>query len=251
MLKSACRLIAALVLLLAAPAAAAPVQEPQGDQGEKGATRHVLALTWQPGFCLARPKSPECTRRPDAAAPRLSLHGLWQVKKSYCGIDADLKKRDRSSRWTALPELALSEGTAARLAAAMPGVAAGLDRHQWLMNGTCHAPTAEDYYVRSLEMLDAVNRSAVGAFFEAHAGRSVTMADVAAAFDTAFGAGAGQRVRLRCRRIDGQSVVTGLTIGLSAPDGELPALIGGASPTKSGCEGGLVAWGRRLTEVAD
>ena len=38
-----------------------------------------------------------------------------------------------------------------------------------------------------------------------------------------------------------QEVVTGLTIGLSAPEGELPALIRGASATKSGCDGGLVA----------
>jgi ribonuclease T2 len=243
MLMSAGRLIAVLVLFLATPAAAVtPTAETKGDGGGKEATRHVLALTWQPGFCLVKPESPECARRSaDAAAARLSLHGLWQIKKSYCGIDADLKKRDRSSKWTDLPQLALSDGTAARLAAAMPGVASGLDRHQWLMNGTCHASTAESYYARSLELLDAVNGSAVGALFEAHAGTTVTIAEVAAAFDTAFGAGAGERVRLRCRTVDGQAVVTGLTIGLAASEGDLAALIGGAAPTKSHCEGGLVA----------
>ncbi|PTM92082.1 ribonuclease T2 family protein [Mycoplana dimorpha] len=245
-------MMAALVLFLAAPALAEALQqEPHDGEGGQGATRHVLALTWQPGFCLTKPESPECRRHPKAGAPRLSLHGLWQVRKSYCALDADLKKRDRSGKWTDLPQLSLSEGTAARLAEAMPGVASGLDRHQWLMNGACHAATAEAYYVRSLAMLDAVNGSAVGTFFETHAGRSVTMADVAAAFDAAFGAGAGERVRLRCRDVDGQSVLTGLTIGLSAPDGDLPALIRGAAPTRSACEAGLVAQVGLVAQAVD
>lgn len=231
-------------LSLMAPAVAVTLSdEPKGAEGEGAKTRHVLALTWQPGFCLTKPKNPECARPPEGAQREagLSLHGLWQVKKSYCGIDAELKKRDRASKWTDLPQLVLSDETATRLAVAMPGVVAGLDRHQWLMNGTCHAATAEDYYTRSLEMLDTVNGSAVGAFFDAKAGRAVTIDDVSAVFDAAFGVGAGERVRLRCRTIDGEKIITGLTVGLSADDGELAGLIRGASVTKSKCDGGLVA----------
>lgn len=231
-----------LSLALAAPAAAVTLPGGPEDGGAKSRTAHVLALTWHPGFCLTKPKAPECAQRPDGVQEetRLSLHGLWRVKKSYCGIDADLKKQHRSSKWADLPELVLSKNTAVRLAAAMPGVASGLDRHQWMMNGTCHAATAEDYYARSLEMLDAVNASAVGALFETKAGKAVTIAELAAAFDAAFGAGTGERVQLRCRTIGDERIVTGLTIGLNSDEGELAGLIRGASPTKSRCAGGLL-----------
>ncbi|MDR6756666.1 ribonuclease T2 [Mycoplana sp. BE70] len=231
-----------LFLAVAAPAAAVTLQGKPEDDGGKSKTAHVLALTWQPGFCLTKPKAAECALPPKGAeeATRLSLHGLWRVKKSYCGIDADLKKLYRSSKWTDLPKLALSETTAIRLAAAMPGVASGLDRHQWMMNGTCHAATAEDYYARSLELLDTVNGSAVGVFFQTKAGKAVTIAELAAAFDAAFGAGTGERVQLRCRTVGDEKIVTGLTIGLNSGEGELAGLIRGASATKSRCAGGLL-----------
>lgn len=169
------------------------------------------------------------------------MHGLWRVKKTYCGIDADLKKQDREQEWTALPKLELSGGTAARLADAMPGVASGLDRHQWLMSGTCQAATPEDYFARSLDMLDVVERSAVGAFLEERAGKPVTMMAVAAAFDAAFGAGAGARVRMSCRNVDGQNVITGITVGLSSDKGDLGRLILDAGETNSKCTEGLLA----------
>lgn len=245
MSRLACHLVAFAFLVGASlsPALAVTLPgQPESGGGGEGMTRHVLALTWQPGFCLTRPALAECAAEGrGAAAGGLTLHGLWQVGKSYCGIDAELKRRDRSGRWSDLPELVLAEGTAKRLSVAMPGTASGLDRHQWLMNGTCHAATADDYYGRSLDLLDAVNGSAVGAFFAAHAGETVTMADVAAAFDSAFGKGAGERIRLRCRPVDGQAVVTGLTIGLAAAEGDLRTLIQGASVTKSECDAGLLA----------
>jgi ribonuclease T2 len=231
-----------LAIAVSGPALSAPLPAEVPDGADGSATRHVLALGWQPGYCLVRPKIAECEKAAgQGLAPRLGLHGLWQVKKSYCGIDAELKKRDRSRNWDDLPKLVLSDGTQARLAAAMPGVASGLDRHQWLMHGTCHAATAEDYYSRSLDMLDAVNRSAVGAFFTSRAGTAVTISEVGAAFDEAFGAGAGERVRLRCRSVDGKEVVTGVTIGLGAAEGELSALVLSAGPTKQDCEAGFLA----------
>lgn len=230
-------------LAMATPGAAAATDETKAAGGSgQGRTRHVLALTWQPGFCRTRPDSPECASHPanGPAAARLTLHGLWQVKKSYCGIGADQKRQDRQRRWTELPALALSAETTARLAIAMPGVASGLDRHQWLMNGTCHAASAEAYYRRALAMLEAVERSAVGAYLAGQAGSTVTQAGVAAAFEAAFGEGAGERVRLRCRTVGGEAVVTGLTVGLAADEGDLAALVRGAAPTTSRCERGLL-----------
>ena len=96
MSRLACHL-AAFALVVAAyvsPALAVTLPEqPASETSGDGTTRHVLALTWQPGFCLTRPTLAECAPEGRGAAPgRLSLHGLWQVRKSYCGIDAELKR---------------------------------------------------------------------------------------------------------------------------------------------------------------
>ncbi|SOC40334.1 ribonuclease T2 [Rhizobium subbaraonis] len=236
------RVLASFVFSLAITASGPALSAPLPVEAPEGATRHVLALSWQPGYCMVRPNAAECEKAGgQGLAPRLGLHGLWQVKKSYCGIDAELKKRDRSRNWDDLPKLALSDGTQARLAAAMPGVATGLDRHQWLMHGTCHAATAEDYFSRALDMLEVVNRSAVGAFFTSRSGKIVTISEVGEAFNGAFGAGAGDRVRLRCRSVDGKEIVTGVTIGLAAVEGELSGLVLKAAPTKQDCKAGLLA----------
>ncbi len=71
------------------------------------------------------------------------------------------------------------------------------------------------------------------------AGGTITLADVRAAFDKAFGPDSGERVRLSCRKgADGKPIVIGLTIGLAAGEGTLDALIDGSSPTKSRCTEG-------------
>src|SRR5690606_25789828 len=104
----------------------------------------------------------------------------------------------------------------ARLATAMPGRRSGLDRQQWLRNGSCLGLTADAYFSRSLDMLDAINRSALPALFAAKAGGTVTLAEIRAVFDSTFGEGSGDRVRLSCRKSGEQQVIVGLTIGLGA-----------------------------------
>ena len=152
------RAVAGFLMMLVA-LASAPVNV-QAETQSRTATKHVFAVTWQPGFCETRRTRAECAD-PKAAwrgSDWFSLHGLWQMRKSYCGIDAERVKALRKEKWTALPPLVLSDETRRRLDAAMPGTASGLDRHQWLRNGTCHAATAEDYYRRSLDMLDGFHR---------------------------------------------------------------------------------------------
>ena len=208
-----------------------------------GEKREVLSVSWQPGYCAARPKSRGCADFSPAspAARRFSLHSRFQVRSSYCGVEADLKQRARKGKWTELPEITLASGTRERLLAAMPAARIGLDRQQWLRSGSCLAGSAEIYYSRSLDLLDQLNASPVAALFVEKAGGAVTLAEVRAAFDAAFGPGAGERVRLSCRKTAGGPVVIGLTIGLAAGEGELPALIRGASPTASRCTGGVTA----------
>ncbi|MCG5483826.1 MAG: ribonuclease [Sinorhizobium meliloti] len=237
--------LAALALGLAnAPLAAA--QESEASEGETGAgrTEYVLAVSWQPGFCETRPDRKECV---DQTAERFdatnfSLHGLWPLKKSYCGVEADLKARDRKGDWLELPEVAMGDETAKRLLVAMPGVKSGLDRHQWLRNGTCQTANAEDYFALQLRLLDELNRSAVRALFAGGIGKELDEKQIKQAFDQTFGAGAGDRVRMRCQSVNGRDVITGLTIGLSGDlsgKAELADLIQAAGPTEFKCAKGV------------
>jgi len=222
-------------LLSCLPAAA------QAARAEAPATRSVLSVSWQAGYCAARPKSRGCADF-SAAAPaarQFSLHALWQPRRSYCGVEASLKQQARKGKWIDLPELALAEGTKVRLAAAMPAVRAGLDRQQWLRSGSCLAASPEAYYGRSLDLLDEINASPVPALLAGKAGGEVTLAEVRAAFDAAFGKGAGERVRLSCRKAGDRPIVVGLTVGLGTGEGKLAALAAASKPTRSRCTVGF------------
>lgn len=221
---------------------AVPVQA-SAQSALAGGSREVLSVSWQPGYCAARPKSRGCADFSPAssAAKQFSLHSRFQARSSYCGIDAGLKQRARKGKWTDLPEVTLASATRARLLTAMPAARIGLDRQQWLRSGSCVAASAEVYYSRSLDLLDQLNASPIPALLKQKAGGIVTLTEIRAAFDTAFGPGAGERVRLSCRKAGDKTFVIGFTIGLAAGDGELRTLINSASPTKSRCTEGLTA----------
>ncbi|HXV29759.1 MAG TPA: ribonuclease [Sinorhizobium sp.] len=238
--------VAALALGLGLTSfAAAEEADNESVAGDAGGTQYVLAVSWQPGFCETRPTRKECV---DQTADRFdathfSLHGLWPLRKSYCGVEAELKTRDRKGDWLDLPKLAVADETAARLLVAMPGVKSGLDRHQWLRSGTCQAANAEDYFALQLRLLDQLNDSAVRSLFAEKIGSEVDEAEIKAAFDGSFGAGAGDRVRMRCRAVGGREVITGLTIGLSGElsgKADLKSLIQAAGPTEFKCAKGIV-----------
>ncbi|WP_412178309.1 ribonuclease T2 family protein [Rhizobium sp. PL01] len=235
------RLSLFVLAMMSSPAAFAEEQASLA----KGRTEYILAVSWQPGFCETRPNRKECvgqtSERHDAT--HFSLHGLWPVKKSYCGVAADIKARDRNGDWLDLPKLAMAQETAAKLMVAMPGTQSGLDRHQWLRSGTCHGGTAQDYFSVQLRLLEEINSSAVRALFSGRIGREVTEGDVKQAFDESFGKGSGDRVRMRCEKAGARSVITGLTIGLSgdvSSNAGLSTLILAAGDTDFKCAKGTV-----------
>ncbi|MGV3548873.1 ribonuclease T2 family protein [Rhizobium sp.] len=200
-----------------------------------------------PGFCEKQSKTPECTRQTAAApdARQFSLSGLWRARKIYCGVEAGLRDQDKKKDWLAMPELSLAEDIKLDLAVAMPGVASGYDRHQWVKYGTCSGMVADDYYGRALKMLAVVNASEVQKLFADNLGGTIREEEVKAAFDTAFGPGAGNRVKMRCSKDGDRRVITGLTIGLGEMDDggradDLSALIAAAGETKFGCREGVV-----------
>jgi len=206
--------------------------------------RYVLALSWQPAFCEGAQGRPECRSqhegRPDAKA--FSLHGLWPqpIGKAWCGVP----ESERSRRWRDYDMARLSPALRNRLDAAMPGAASHLDRYEWTKHGTCiPGATPETYFAVSLDLLDAVNDSAVGEFFARNIGRGVSGREIRAAFDTSFGRGAGSRIRIACDNDGGRRLIREITISLEGalgPDPDVAALIAAAPTTDPGCPGGII-----------
>lgn len=213
----------------------------------QGRTQYVLAINWQPAFCETRPDRPECTSQTENRfdAGHFTLHGLWPQPRSrdYCGVDAETVRLDEMGDWDLLPEPDISAALRDELEVMMPGTQSGLDRHEWITHGTCYEGDAEAYFGDSLDLLDAVNETAIRDLFAQNIGRRVTQDQVRAAFDQAFGEGAGERVRLSCVDDGNRRLIDELTIGLTGepygPD-SFGRLIMAARPTDGGCDGGIV-----------
>jgi ribonuclease T2 len=235
----------------------APVTPPVGGgQGggegpaSSGRPDHVLAASWQPGFCETKPDKAECVSQTDDRfdASHFALHGLWPQPRSnvFCQVSPDMAAADKAGRWQDLPEVALPAELRAELGKVMPGTASFLERHEWIKHGTCYGDTMEEYFADSLAVMAALNASPVRDLFAASIGATLTSAQIRDAFDAAFGPGAGSRVRIACVTdpSNGRRLIGELTIGLSGEiDGEtsLSDLIFAAAPTAdAGCPQGIV-----------
>ena len=241
--------VAAMMLVVAVSVAQAAGSDSKARRASGGKTQVILAASWQPAFCETRPKKPECTsqtgERRDVS--HFSLHGLWMVRSDYCGIDEGLKAADKKGDWLDLPEVALPADVKAELARAMPGVQSGLDRHEWVKHGTCSGLTAGEYYRLSTQLLAELNASAVRDLFAGNIGATLDEEKIRQAFDQSFGAGAGDRVKMQCKRDGDRRIIVELTIGLSddvlgdAGQGrQLGAAMQKAGRTKFGCPEGIV-----------
>jgi ribonuclease T2 len=210
-------------------------------------TQFVLAISWQPAFCETRPNRPECESQTEGRfdAGNFALHGLWPQPRSrdYCGVDARTVSADENGDWADLPEPRLSAELHRELDRVMPGTQSALDRHEWIKHGTCYDGDAEAYFQDSVDMLEAINASQVRDLFDASIGKELSQVAVRAAFNEAFGEGAGDRVRLACVEDGGRRLIGELTIGLTGEiDGpqSFADRIMDARPTNGGCDGGIV-----------
>ncbi len=208
------------------------------------AGQFVLAASWQPAFCERRYRKPECrAQTPDRAdARQFSLHGLWPqpIGNSFCGVSQRERRIAESGDWRDLPALDLDDDTRAALEVRMPGVVSGLPRYEWTKHGTCYGTDADTYFDDAMALLDQLNASAVQRLFEDNIGRRLRAGEVRDAFDRAFGAGSGERVRLEC---DDEGLITELRIGIKGKigrDSDLGALIQAAPTRTVGCRGGWV-----------
>ena len=208
-------------------------------------TQYVFAISWQPAFCEGHANRDECTTQTADRfdASHFALHGLWPQRVDYCGVARDTQLADKDGKWSALPALQLTDATRQKLAQMMPGTQSLLDRHEWIKHGTCYGEKSDLYFTDALAMLEAVNASAVRELFAGSIGKELTQQQVRAAFDTAFGKGAGERVRLACDRDGDRTVITELTIGLTGEitgPGDFKRLTMAARPTDGGCNKGIV-----------
>lgn len=215
------------------------------------ATDLLLALSWQPAFCEKKPTKTECRQLNDGLLPvtetQLSIHGLWPQPNGtfYCGVPKSVVKLDKDRQWDRLPAPKLDADTAERLAVAMPGTASFLDRHQWIKHGTCFFGDrgGDEYFDDTLRVTDAINGSAVGRLLAANVGGLVTGAEIRAAFDDAFGAGAGERVQIQCSGDGRRILIQELRIAMRGEiteDKDIGALIRAGDPQSMGCTSGIV-----------
>ncbi|CAA6820127.1 MAG: Ribonuclease I precursor (EC [uncultured Thiotrichaceae bacterium] len=174
-----------------------PVTQTKGDD-------YLLAVSWQPAFCETHPSKTECkTLTPSRFdAQNLALHGLWPQPRNnaYCGVSVKDKSVDRRKRWDLLAPLKLSSKVRQELSVVMPGYASNLQRHEWIKHGTCYGTSENVYYADSLWMMRELNNSVVRDLFRSRIGQKLSIQDLRQSFDKAFGAGAGQKVNMRCDR---------------------------------------------------
>lgn len=210
-------------------------------------TQYILAVNWQPAFCELSPRKTECrNQKPNSfEASNFTLHGLWPQPRTneYCDVSPGERYASQDGRWRDLPALDLSIALRRDLDEVMPGSQSGLDRHEWIKHGTCYGKNVRDYYADALDLMLALNTSPVAEFFADNIGKRITLAQIRAAFDDAFGTGAGERVRMSCAEDGNRILITELTIGLTGPiegPDSMSRLIAAASPTEGGCRSGQV-----------
>ncbi|WP_062012023.1 hypothetical protein [Aureimonas sp. AU4] len=228
------------------PAAPATAPEPAAPRRSGAPARDfVLAASWQPAFCETRRRVREC-RDGAAGADGFTLHGVWPQPRdlSYCGVPASEKGLAESRRWLDLPELPLTGGTRAELAAVMPGVASGLDRYQWAKHGSCWGGPPDRFFARAAALVEALNASPVRDLVVSRVGGTLSANEIRAAFDRAFGPGAGDRVLVDCSGRRGQDArIQEIRVALRGDlsgDATLAELIAGAPTQPRGCREGIV-----------
>ncbi|MGB7287389.1 MAG: ribonuclease [Salaquimonas sp.] len=219
--------------------------------GESGKTnaQYVLAFSWQPAFCETAPKKQECKSQTSTRydATNFSLHGLWPQPGSniYCGVsDAEIAM-DKKGRWRDLSTGRINESVWRDLKRVMPGTQSSLHKHEWAKHGTCSPAGLDEYYTQSIWILEEINGSKLQDLFEANIGKEVSGNAIRAAFEDSFGAGAGDRLRISCKRDrdSGRQMIVEITLGLADPfekNADLTALIAAAPATDPGCPSGVV-----------
>lgn len=224
------------------------VIEPPADTTVEPTQHYILAVSWQPGFCETRPSKPECQTQSEDRfdASNFTLHGLWPQPRNniYCNVAPAVVATDKDRRWGDLAALVLDETTRAELNIVMPGSQSNLHRHEWIKHGTCYnGESAEVYYKDSIRLMNELNASPVRDLFADNIGQEITATQIRDAFDDHFGDGAGDKIKIACKRDGNRRLITEITIALKGDLDELTmgnAMLMAEDANNPGCNKGIV-----------
>jgi ribonuclease I len=147
---------------------------------------YLMAMTLHPAFCADNAGRRECT----SANPRpLVIHGLWPER---------LEPRTYPHDCPA-PALDLDPALALELADFMPGMADGLDQHEWREHGGCSGLDDDVYFRDALELARRVD-GALGAILTTRAGGEITAGELRGIADM-FSPGLGRTLTFHCRTL--------------------------------------------------
>jgi ribonuclease T2 len=158
-------------------------------------------------------------------------------------MESAIISADKAHDWEIIPEPQLSESTRQRLAAAMPGVQSGLERHEWVEHGSCSGVLADIYFNRAAALAEQVNASKVRNLFSQNIGGTLSSEAIRSAFDQAFGVDAGARVTVSCEGKGGDRVISEILVSLAGDvtgTASIEDLIDAAVSTSPGCPSGLI-----------
>lgn len=175
-------------------------------------TSSLLVLTWAPSLCQVEPSNRGCRNgHVGRMGPAMLLHGLWPQPKSeqFCGVSTTVAEQARDPESADLPPLNLPADVETSLQAKLSDGAI-MTPHEWYRHGTCSGVPPDVYFGHAVTLteqagnvLDPIFEKAAE---EAGNGR-LSVGDVRDRFEAEFGKGAGERVSLTCREVDGQGIV--------------------------------------------
>lgn len=160
---------------------------------------YVLAMSWQPGFCehvSYRGVKPECDalRKGELVVDHLTLHGLWPNRKA-CGT-----KYDNCGG----PRLDLEEATVSQVSPWMPNFyyETAFGTHEWDTHGTCQTLADDQYFLKAIKLVQAVDDSGVGSYIKSRVGSTMSIRDFYTQIAAQHGQDVADKVNLLCA--DGQ-----------------------------------------------
>lgn len=158
----------------------------------------LLTLTWGPSLCMVDAANAGCkSGHVGRMGQSLVLHGLWPQPSTeqYCGVP----QRGADRRTVDLPD-----GVRKALQDMMSDETI-MAPHEWYAHGTCSGVAPAEYFGIATTLAAQV-RTLLDPVFVNAGGEQLSPRAVRESFDAEFGGGAGKRVGLTCKDVDGQSI---------------------------------------------
>ncbi|XCN71106.1 MAG: ribonuclease I [Candidatus Electrothrix aestuarii] len=194
---------------------------------------YVLAMTWQPGFCehySYKGKKPECDAMMEEGDKKLvishlTLHGLWP-NKDECG-----KKYGNCSKI----KMDLREDTVATMAPWMPNFyfSTNFGNYEWSKHGTCQERDDDTYFLLAKDLLQRVDKSAVGTYLRESIGETINLNEYRQHVEENLGKEVAERMQVLCSK---RKFLQEIRINLPkeiVPDDDIAKMVSGAKTFNS------------------